>query len=108
MTLKPLRGFIDKTAYISSNVRQYDFVKRDRRFALDPKLRTEVFRPQSFLTKIRILEPTFFNSLSNRQWLVILNDLDTHSWNHISALSVLFGRMEILTKVQILFLILQF
>ncbi|CBY32456.1 unnamed protein product [Oikopleura dioica] len=98
VTLKPLRGFIDKTAYISSNVKQYDFAKRDRRFAMDPKLRTEVFRPQSFLTKIRFLEPTFFNSLSNRQWLIILNDLDTHSWNHISALSVLFGRMEILTK----------
>ena len=99
--LDVLRGNFHYGYYSETQLRQYAFGARDRRFHVQDSLQNEVYRPQTILSTSTLLEPTFFPLTARRQWLLLRPDCDVHGWNHVSVLALLLGRMEIIKKVDI-------
>ncbi|CBY36696.1 unnamed protein product [Oikopleura dioica] len=97
--LSSLRGNVDLTALPLTKFTLYSFLSKDPRFQIIGKY---LHRPQLFHYTIRMLEPTLFAPSSFRPWILLLSDVDCHSWTPISSFALLCGRAEVLRKSMIL------
>ncbi|CBY14297.1 unnamed protein product [Oikopleura dioica] len=95
--LNVLRGNVNVSFLPMTKLASYAFMRKDRRF----KDKTEdIVRPQLFYYSIKMLEPTHFCSTSRRHWVILLSDVDVHSWTPVSSFALLCGKMEVLLKNQ--------
>ncbi|CBY12589.1 unnamed protein product [Oikopleura dioica] len=95
--LNVLRGNVNLSLLPLTKLTSYAFLRKDSRF----KDSTEVVsRPQIFYYTIKMLEPTHFSLTSQRHWVVLLSDVDVHSWTPVSSFALLCGKLEVILKNQ--------